>query len=205
MSRPAVAVTHPKPLTLKEWALLDEDVEGELVDGVLEEEEMPSFLHEIVVAWLIKVLHPWARRRGGNVAGSETKVAVGPRRGRKPDLSLYVKGRKPALEDALVRVAPHLIVEVTSPRPRDTRRDRVDKLRDYARAGIPYYWILDPRLRTLEVFELDRSGRYRVALAAGEGRFRVPGCQGLSLDLDDLWDEVDEAARDEARSRRRKG
>ena len=41
-----------RAMTLEEWAALDEEVEGELVDGILEEEEMPSFLHEIVVAWL---------------------------------------------------------------------------------------------------------------------------------------------------------
>jgi len=124
-----------RAMTLEEWAALDEEVEGELVDGILEEEERPTFLHEIVVAWLIRPLHTWARRRRGLVASSETKIAVGPRRGRKPDVSVYLPGRVPPLADALVRVPPHLAVEVASPRPRDVRRDRVEKLGDYARAG----------------------------------------------------------------------
>jgi len=34
-------------------------------------------------------LSPWARRRRGFVSGSETKLAVAPRRGRKPDLALF--------------------------------------------------------------------------------------------------------------------
>jgi len=118
---------------------------------------------------------------------------VGPRRGRKPDVSVYMRDHVPAAADRLITVAPHLVVEVTSPRPRDTRRDRVDKLGDYARAGIRYYWILDPQLRSLEVFELGRSGRYAVALAAAAGRTRVAGCPGLVVDLDALWREVDEA------------
>jgi len=71
-----------KPMTLGEWAALDEDVEGELVDGVLAAEELPSFLHEIVVAWLIRTLSGWASRRRALVAASEAKIAVGPRRGR---------------------------------------------------------------------------------------------------------------------------
>ena len=191
-------------MTLEEWAALDEEVEGELVDGILEEEEMPSFLHEIVVAWLIRTLHTWARRRRGLVASSETKIAVGPRRGRKPDVSVYLPGRVPPLSDALVRVPPHVAVEVASPRPRDVRRDRVEKLGDYARAGIRYYWIVDPQLRSLEIFELGRDGRYTVALTASRGRVRAPGCRGLSVDLDALWAEVDEAARAGARSSRRR-
>jgi Uma2 family endonuclease len=201
MARPAVEAKQPKPITLDEWALLDEDVEGELVDGILEEEEMPSFRHEIIVAWLIVALHGWARARGGHVASSETKIVVGPRRGRKPDVSVYVRGRIPGLEDALVRVAPYLVVEVTSPRPRDARRDRIDKLGDYARAGIRYYWIVDPQLRSLEVLELDRNGRYAVALTASGGRVRVPGCPGLVLHLDGLWAEIEEAARARRRGR----
>ena len=180
-------------MTLEEWADLDDEIEGELVDGVIEEEEMPSFLHEMIVAWLIEVLRGWARRRAGRVAASEAKIAIGPRRGRKPDVSVYLRSQMPQATDRLITVAPYLVVEVTSPRPRDTRRDRIDKLADYARAGIRYYWVVDPQLRSLEVFELGRAGRYAVALTTAAGRTRVPGCPGLRLDLDALWREVDEA------------
>jgi Uma2 family endonuclease len=204
MSRTALNVVRSKHLTLEEWADLDDDVEGELVDGALEEEEIPSFLHEIVVSWLNAVLRRWVRRRGGQVAGSETKLAVGARRGRKPDLSVYLQGRLPGVDDALVRVTPHLVIEVASPRPRDARRDRVDKLRDYARAGIRYYWIMDPRLRSLEIFELTDRGPYALAVTANEGRVRVPGCAGLVVDLDALWKEVDDTARPPARSSRKR-
>ena len=65
MARTAVAPERAKLMTLEEWAALDEDIEGELVDGVLEEEEMPNFLHELVVSWLIATLRTWARRRLG--------------------------------------------------------------------------------------------------------------------------------------------
>lgn len=180
-------------MTLEEWGRLDEDVEGEFVDGALEEEEMATFLHELVVMWLARILGLWARQRRHFVAGSEAKIAVGARRGRKPDLSIYRRGKTPALADSLVRVPPHLVVEVISPRPRDARRDRVEKIGDYAGAGISYYWILDPQLRTLEILELESGGQYRVAVARSRGKIRVPGCPGLLLDLDDLWSEIDEA------------
>ena len=190
-------------MTVDEWGDLDEDIEGELVDGVLEEEEMATFLHEIVVMWLAQILRSWVRRRRGYVAGSEAKIAVGTRRGRKPDLSVYFRGKAPALADTLVRTPPHLVVEVISPRPRDARRDRVEKTSDYARAGIGYYWILDPQLRTLEILELEANARYRVAVARSRGRLRIPGCPGLVLNLDDLWAEVDEAERQQTRMGKR--
>ncbi len=204
MRRSAVPAPRPKPMTLEEWADLDEDIEGELVDGVLEEEEMPTFLHEVVAGWMFAVLRAWARRRRGFVVGPETKLAVAPRRGRKPDLTMVLPGALPALTDSLVRVAPQLVVEVTSPRPRDIHRDRVDKLVDYARAGVRLYVIVDPQLRSLEVYELGRDGRYAVARAAGRGRVRIPQCPGLALDLDALWREVDEAERVHTRGSRRR-
>ena len=37
---------------------------------------MPTLLHAIVVAWLIRTLHTWARRRRGLVASSETKIDI---------------------------------------------------------------------------------------------------------------------------------
>jgi Uma2 family endonuclease len=190
-------------MTLEEWAALDDDVGGELVDGILEEEEMATFLHELVVIWMATILSPWARRRRGFVTGSETKLAVAPRRGRKPDLALFLPRGLPALGDSLVRIAPHLVVEVTSIRPRDIHRDRVDKLGDYARAGVRLYAIVDPQLRSLQVYELGRDGRYAVARAAGRGRVRVPACPGLVFDLDALWSQVDEAERAHARAARR--
>jgi Uma2 family endonuclease len=64
--------TTPRMLTLEEWAALDEDVPGELVDGVLEEEEVASWAHELVVSWLIRLLGGWIVPRGGFVLGSET-------------------------------------------------------------------------------------------------------------------------------------
>jgi Uma2 family endonuclease len=193
-----------QPMTLTEWGDLDEDIEGELVDGLLEEEEMATFLHEIVVMWLARTLGAWAHRRRAYVAGSEAKIAVGVRRGRKPDLSVYLRGKTPALADTLVRIPPHLVVEVISPRPRDARRDRVDKIGDYASAGVSYYWILDPQLRTLEVLEREASAHYRVAVARSHGSVRIPGCPGLVLNLDDLWAEVDEAERQQTRRTKRR-
>ena len=148
--------------------------------------------HWLVVAWLVRVLHEWVTRRGWLVLGSEAKLAVGKARGRKPDVSVYRKTALPGLSDAVIRVAPHVVVEVTSHRARDVRRDRVEKLRDYAACAARYYWILDPASRTLEVLELAENGRYVHTLSAGgDAVARVPGCPGLRLTLDALWAEVD--------------
>lgn len=187
---------HAEPLatemSLEVWAELPEDAEGELASGHLEEEEVPDRLHEAAVRWLLVELALWARAHGARVFGSELKLAIGHRTGRKPDLSVWLSGSPRSHgEDTLQRQLPDLVIEVLSPRPRDQQRDRVVKPEEYARAGIRWYWLVDPRARTFEVLELGQDGRYVHAAGGAEGRLRPPGFKELALDLDALWSEVD--------------
>ncbi len=179
-------------LSLDEWFALPEDEPGELVDGHLEEEEVPDYLHELLVALLVRLLGNWIFPQGGLVAGSEAKFAVGAGRGRKPDLTVYLpnRGRPPAR--GLIRVPPDIAIEIVSPTPRDGRRDRVEKMADYASFGVAWYWLLDPQLRSLEILELDAQARYLHVLGASTGTLlNIPGCDGLTLDLDAIWAAID--------------
>jgi Uma2 family endonuclease len=185
---------NPAPeMTLEEWGAMDEDDEGELVDGILVEEEMPASRHELVVTSLVWMLRSWlAIQSGGFVLGSEAKFAVRPRRGRKPDVSVYLPGGRKPQAEGVIDVPPDIVVEVVSPSPRDQRRDRIEKLADYAAFGVRWYWIVDPGLRSVEILELGSDGRYAHAVAATDHRLDgVPGCQGLSLDVPALWAEID--------------
>ena len=180
-------------MTDEEWENLPEDEEGELVDGVLVEEEVADWIHEAVVLWLATALRLWAKPRGGYVAGSEVKYILRPGRGRKPDLSMILPGQKRPPPRGALRKPAGVLVEVISPSPRDVRRDRIEKLGEYAAFGVRYYWIVDPTMRTFEIYELDGRGSYTQALIASKGKLEsIPGCDGLVLDLDEVWAELDE-------------
>ncbi len=180
-------------LTLEEWARLDEDEVGELVDGALEADEMAGWAHEVVVAWLFAALTTWARSHGARVIGSDLRLGVTATRGRKADLVAYFAGVPRPPGQGLVRVPPSIVVEVVSASPADARRDRVQKVDEYAAFGVAWYWIVDPQLRTIEVLERAADGRYLRALGATSGTVSVPGCTDLTLDLDALWRDLDEA------------
>jgi Uma2 family endonuclease len=182
--------TDHHEMTVEEWAALPDEEPGELVDGRLVEEEVPDFVHEVVVAWLLRVLGSWVSPRGGIAGGSGVKYALGPRHGRKPDVSMYLPSTGMPNRRGVVRRPPDLAVEILSPRPRDARRDRIEKHEEYARFGIRHYWLVDPEARMLEAFELD-AGRYVRVAAATEGKIVLPSFDGLELDLDALWAETD--------------
>ncbi len=169
---------------------MDEDEPGELVDGRLVEEEGAPPSHEAVVNWIEHRLTAWVEPRDGLVLGSEAKFAVSAGRGRKADVSAFFEAPRLS-EDEPIRTPPDIIVEVVSPTPRDGRRDRVEKLHEYAAFGVRWYWIIDPRLRTVEILRLGDDGLYATLLSVTEGVVGVPGCEGLTLDIDALWARVD--------------
>lgn len=181
-------------MTLDDWERLAEDESGELVCGVLVEEEVPSYVHEAALVWLTGVLLPWCRAHQARLVGSSLKYALADDTGRLPDLSVFLRGvARPPARGAM-RTAPSIAVEVVSATPADARRDRIIKLSEYAAFGVAWYWLVDPELRSVEILELDETGKYVHVVSVTEGVVSsVPGCAGLSLDVDDLWRELDQA------------
>jgi len=188
----ATSPSDARPWTLEAWGALPEERGGELVDGQLEEEEVPTRIHEAAVAWLVFELTAWARRHGARVYGSELKLRISDARGRKPDVSVYLVGTPRSDARAPVQsLPPDVVVEVVSATPADARRDRIIKPDDYAAAGVASYWIVDPELRSFEVWQRGDDGRYVRALSATAGEVAPPGLAGLLLDLDALWADLD--------------
>lgn len=90
-------------------------------------------------------------------------------------------------------------MEVVTPTPRDERRDRVEKMDEYARFGVRWYWIVDPALGSFEIFSLEADGHYKKSVGVTAGTVDpVPGCDGLRLDVDALWAELSRLSDDPA-------
>jgi Uma2 family endonuclease len=189
---PGVEQKLARPLSVEEWFALPEDMPGELVDGHLVEEEVPDAKHELVVTWLTALLRAWMRGRGGFVLGSGAKMKLDRDKGRMPDASAYLPGNRRPPATGPISTPPDIAIEVVSSAPGDVRRDRIEKMNEYAAFGIRYYWLVDPASRVLEIYELEGNGLYQRAVGASAGKLtRVPGCDGLSMDLDELWSELD--------------
>ena len=191
MSRRSGAGSTPREVTLEEWADWDEDEPGEVVDGIVVEEEMPGFAHELTVTWLAATFRSWPTERLPLVGGSEAKFGVLPRTGRKPDLSVYLPDSPKPPAEGLIRTPPDIMVEILSPGAKNARRDRLEKTGDYAAFGVRWYWVVDPRRRTLEIYQRGEAGAYERVVVSSARIDAVPGCPGLLVDLPALWREFD--------------
>jgi Uma2 family endonuclease len=187
-----------RPLSVQEWIALDEDDEGELVSGWLVEEELPDAVHELAITWLTSVFRQWLAGNGF-VFGSELKILTGPDSGRKPDVVVFLPGATPPPRRGPILEPPDILVEVVTPSPRDERRDRVEKMTEYARFGVKAYWLIDPALGSFEIFDLTAERLYQQVVGVTSGRIEsVPRCPGLVVDVDALWAELRRLADDQS-------
>jgi len=91
-----------------------------------------------------------------------------------PDLAGWRRERMPTVPDvAAFELAPDWACEVISPSTGEIDRGR--KMRVYARERIGHLWIVDPILRTLEVYRLE-DGRW---IVAGTYAGTEPACRAL--------------------------
>ena len=129
----------------------------ELVDRRIEVLEMPTKSHQRHAAALRDALKSFCEQES---IQSETVLAPYPvrvkaGRFREPDV-VFAFDPEHLGEDYAEK--PDLVAEVVS---KDRRRDLVEKRRDYAKAGIAEYWIIDQEKQQVTVLML-RAGKYVV-------------------------------------------
>jgi Uma2 family endonuclease len=105
-----------------------------------------------------------------------------------PDLAGWRRERLPSLPDEpAFTLAPDWVCEVLS---RGTATlDRARKMPIYARRGVAYLWLIDPQLRTLEVYCLE-DGHWRVVESHGGSiGVRAEPFAAVELDMRRWWGE----------------
>lgn len=103
-----------------------------------------------------------------------------------PDVAGWRRERMPSLPDvAAFTMAPDWVCEVVSPRTASIDRSR--KMPIYAREGVGHLWIVDPSVRTLEVYRLEAGRWVVVHTHAGDEPVRAEPFAALALDVRRWW------------------
>ena len=128
----------------------------ELAGGRVQELPMPTDTHQAVLLFLYLLFHGYLEPRGGVVRVAPLRLRVRAGTFREPDVLLLRNRSDPRRQDRYW-LGADLVAEVVS--PDDPDRDLVEKRADYAAAGIPEYWIADPRGESITVLTL-QAGAY---------------------------------------------
>ena len=141
----------------EDYFRLETDQFVELVDGCIEVLPRPTWLHQRIVRWLFQRFNEWCvRNQRGEVLFAPLPLQLFPRTIREPDI-LIVERVQSSAGLAKYPGSAILVAEVVSDGNEARRRDLIGKRQDYARAGIPEYWIVDPFDKMLTVLTLDGS------------------------------------------------
>jgi Uma2 family endonuclease len=166
---------------------------AELVDGRLEILPMPTWLHQLILDFLLDRIkaHLHETQLGGKVLMAPLPTRLFARTVREPDL-LYVQANNLPKN---VRGYPDkidLAMEIVSSGTEARQRDYVDKRADYAKAGVAEYWIIDPEELLVTVLTLSGT-EYKVAQECHSGDVaRSVLLSGLEISVDQIWALADD-------------
>lgn len=136
----------------EEYLALDTNHLIELSHGQLEVLPMPTQSHQLLVIALFELLRNFVRKEElGTVLLAPMRVQLWPGKFREPNI-LFMSTQNDDRRSDRFWEGADLVMEVVS--PDDPERDKVTKRREYAQAGIPEYWIVDPTDSSITVLTL---------------------------------------------------
>ncbi len=124
----------------------------EYSNGLVEFLPMPTMVHQLVALFLCRCLYAFvSANKLGTVLIAAFKVRLWEAKFREPDV-MFMKQKHASRMGQDYWEGADLVMEVVS--PDDPSRDLETKREEYARAGIPEYWIVEPNLGKITVLTL---------------------------------------------------
>lgn len=168
--------------------LPDDGRRYEVIRGHLYVAPAPAFDHQYAIWQLGRLLGNFVVEKGLGIllpAPFDLRLPGGLAAPVQPDLVFLRAGNQPRPGDRSFEGVPDLVVEVLSPGTRHL--DRSVKLSAYREAGVPEYWLVDPRTRTVQVLALE-GGEYAQRELRGTGEtLTSPALPGLRLGVDEIF------------------
>ncbi len=185
-------MTQTATWTVKEYykalaeGRLNNELYYEILDGELIVMPSPKFVHQNISANLNDRLRYFVREHElGIVIYAPMDVILSELQKPQPDIIFVSKARMGIIrKNGYVHGAPDLVVEILS--PSTAQKDRLDKRRIYAQAGVAEYWLINSYTQTVQVLRLE-DGEY-VEVAQPEGQLVGAGSlKGFEVELNEIF------------------
>ena len=156
---------------------------GEWVDGEVIPFMSTSIRHGDIIGFLLHLVRSYFETRPvGRVFIQEIELRTREGSAREPDLQVVLREHADRIEEMRVRGAADMVVEIIS--PDSVTRDRRNKFAEFEEAGVPEYWIIEPRAgkEAIDLFVLGADGRYEAVEPTDGGRLASTVLPGLWLE-----------------------
>ena len=182
-----LAPAEPRKMTYEEFlAWADEDTLAEWVDGEVVMYSPANDRHQDISGFLESVLRSFVEVRQLGIVRSAPFQMKLAQSGREPDLLFVAQANLGRLKETYLDGPADLVVEIVS--PESAGRDRGEKFYEYARGGVPEYWLIDPQTEWAEFYRLE-EGHYRLVFSGKEGQYHALMLPDFWLRVEWLWQE----------------
>jgi Uma2 family endonuclease len=176
-----------KTVTYQQWLLMPEvdDATEEVVNGEIRIMPPAKWKHQRITELIAAALRNQLGIERYSIATGSFGLIIreSPLTSRVPDVAVFELATL-VEQDGYIHSAPQLLVEVLS--PSNNRREREEKLGDYATLGVPEVWVVSPEARTVEVLYLD-NGFLRTSHFLNSGALTPKLFPQVSVDIAKIW------------------
>ena len=146
---------------------------------------MPTELHQRIVAFLYEAIVAFVRPQGlGMVLFAPLRIRLDPNKIREPDIAFMFKSNARRRANEFWDGADWVIEVVSND---DRRRDLEIKRFEYARAGIPEYWIVDPMNSKVIVLSLQEDHYVEIGVFNAGEQAESSVVKGFVLDVGQMF------------------
>lgn len=158
----------------------------ELANGELIVSPSATPKHQLISLELTYQLSTFVRvQKSGIVLNAPLDVRLDEGKIRQPDVFFVLNENRDRVKEQRFEGTPDWIAEIISPGSRTT--DEETKMAEYAKAGVPEYWLIDPEAETVRVYVLAGDAYdLRQTAARGETAGSVT-IEGFILPVDALF------------------
>lgn len=170
---------------------IDEHAHAEWVEGEVTVFAKPTIAHQQLRGFLSTLLVCYVHTLGLGeilVAPCEMRLLPG-RSSREPDILLVSTVHRHRLTEDRLEGPADLVIELLS--DSSIMRDRDRKFYEYQEAGIPEYWVFDPRpgKQRADFYQLSAAGKYEVVALDDAGRYHSAVLPGFWLRPEWAWQD----------------
>lgn len=172
--------------TYEDYTKLPEGAPYQLIGGNLIMIPSPTPYHQEISRKLeFKIISFIQKSDLGQLYHAPLDVFLGDKEVYQPDIMFISREREGIIGKKMIKGAPDIIIEILS--PFTAYYDLRKKYRIFEQSGVKEYWIVDPELKKVEIYE-NENNKFKIkSEAEGKGNVSSKVLDGFTISLSEIF------------------
>ncbi len=178
-----------KRISVNYYKLLPEGAPYQLIEGELVMTPAPNPRHQIILGRLFRTISEFVEeKKAGIVLISPIDLYLDDENAFQPDIIFISKNSQSVIKKDGIYGPPEIVIEILS--PSTAHYDLREKFRIYERTGVKEYWIVDPDMKSVEVY-LNKAGGFSLEYKVEtEGEIGSKILDGFKINIREIFSDL---------------